>query len=272
MSDLGQMGFSQFEPQQTTDLDQRVFSPDVFEDSDSLEGSSVMEQTVLTPSTMERKGSVATDSEAYFTPSNSGNPWEEHLHRPVSTSGVVDGQGHHFDGSHLMSNNPFRQHLQQSQWVHGVVYETPDSNTALTPGSYAQYIEGERPSSVVYTNNPFVPNGPPPPIMNTQGTPVTIMPPTSDGVMTAHPMALAEQDSESRRRNNNRSRDRSPPRAISPAGFLRREGVRKKSHKVDIPLGRNLMTIDQLISESNNDDEIKELKQQKRLLRNRQAA
>jgi hypothetical protein len=48
--------------------------------------------------------------------------------------------------------------------------------------------------------------------------------------------------------------------------------VRKKNHKQEIPLGRSLLTIDHLIAESTNDDEIKELKQQKRLLRNRQAA
>jgi len=55
---------------------------------------------------------------------------------------------------------------------------------------------------------------------------------------------------------------------------LRRDGVRKKNARFDIPEGRNLQTIDELINSTNpnNEDEIKELKQQKRLLRNRQAA
>ena len=55
---------------------------------------------------------------------------------------------------------------------------------------------------------------------------------------------------------------------------LRRDGVRKKNARFDIPEGRNLQTIDELINSANpnNEDEIKELKQQKRLLRNRQAA
>lgn len=55
---------------------------------------------------------------------------------------------------------------------------------------------------------------------------------------------------------------------------LRRDGVRKKNARFEIPEGRNLQTIDELINSTNpnNEDEIKELKQQKRLLRNRQAA
>lgn len=54
---------------------------------------------------------------------------------------------------------------------------------------------------------------------------------------------------------------------------LRRgDGIRKKNARFDIPAERNLSNIDQLISQSTDEQEIKELKQQKRLLRNRQAA
>ncbi|KAK2789511.1 hypothetical protein FQN52_006039 [Onygenales sp. PD_12] len=53
---------------------------------------------------------------------------------------------------------------------------------------------------------------------------------------------------------------------------MRRDGIRKKNARFDIPAERTLSNIDMLISQSNNEDEIKELKQQKRLLRNRQAA
>lgn len=63
----------------------------------------------------------------------------------------------------------------------------------------------------------------------------------------------------------------SPP--IRSHNELRRgDGIRKKNARFDIPAERNLNNIDQLISQSNDDQEIKELKQQKRLLRNRQAA
>ncbi|KAJ5085281.1 hypothetical protein N7532_010052 [Penicillium argentinense] len=53
---------------------------------------------------------------------------------------------------------------------------------------------------------------------------------------------------------------------------VRRDGIRKKNARFEIPAERTLSNIDQLISQSSNDEEIKELKQQKRLLRNRQAA
>ncbi|KAK2593071.1 hypothetical protein QQS21_009237 [Conoideocrella luteorostrata] len=54
---------------------------------------------------------------------------------------------------------------------------------------------------------------------------------------------------------------------------LRRgDGIRKKNARFDIPAERNLNNIDTLIAQSSDDQEIKELKQQKRLLRNRQAA
>ena len=67
------------------------------------------------------------------------------------------------------------------------------------------------------------------------------------------------------------------PRPASPLirshNDLRRgDGIRKKNARFDIPAERNLSNIDHLISQSTDEQEIKELKQQKRLLRNRQAA
>ena len=54
--------------------------------------------------------------------------------------------------------------------------------------------------------------------------------------------------------------------------LLRRDGIRKKNARFEIPAERTLRTIDQLITQTTDEQEIKELKQQKRLLRNRQAA
>ena len=54
--------------------------------------------------------------------------------------------------------------------------------------------------------------------------------------------------------------------------LLRRDGIRKKNARFEIPAERNLRTIDLLINQTSDEQEIKELKQQKRLLRNRQAA
>jgi len=68
-----------------------------------------------------------------------------------------------------------------------------------------------------------------------------------------------------------RARPTSP--LIRSHNELRRgDGIRKKNARFDIPAERNLSNIDHLISQSTDEQEIKELKQQKRLLRNRQAA
>jgi hypothetical protein len=62
------------------------------------------------------------------------------------------------------------------------------------------------------------------------------------------------------------------PTIRSHNDLRRGDGIRKKNARFDIPVERNLHNIDQLIAQSSDDQEIKELKQQKRLLRNRQAA
>ena len=68
-------------------------------------------------------------------------------------------------------------------------------------------------------------------------------------------------------------RMRSPShRAVSPMSVMRPDGIRKKNARFEIPQDRNLNNIDQLINATTDDSERKELKQQKRLLRNRQAA
>lgn len=59
-------------------------------------------------------------------------------------------------------------------------------------------------------------------------------------------------------------------RSHSP--LLRRDGIRKKNARFDIPAERTLLNIDQLIAQTSDEQVIKELKMQKRLLRNRQAA
>ena len=53
---------------------------------------------------------------------------------------------------------------------------------------------------------------------------------------------------------------------------IRPDGIRKKNAKFEIPQDRNLDTLDDLIKHAKNDTELKELKMQKRLLRNREAA
>lgn len=72
---------------------------------------------------------------------------------------------------------------------------------------------------------------------------------------------------------DNRARPtRSPTYRSDSTLHVRRDGIRKKNARFEIPAERTLSNIDQLIAQSTNEEEIKELKQQKRLLRNRQAA
>lgn len=95
---------------------------------------------------------------------------------------------------------------------------------------------------------------------------------TSNGSMPTSPQKdWMPSDSMEHRAMPKRMRMNSPTlRSHSP--LLRRDGIRKKNARFDIPAERNLLNIDQLIAQSTDEQEIKELKQQKRLLRNRQAA
>ncbi|KAL6704718.1 hypothetical protein ACN47E_007639 [Coniothyrium glycines] len=81
-------------------------------------------------------------------------------------------------------------------------------------------------------------------------------------------MTFNQQEMDSRP-GPKRMRPNTPPRSFSPR---RDGGIRKKNARFDIPAERNLFNIDNLIQSCTNEDDLKELKQQKRLLRNRQAA
>lgn len=65
---------------------------------------------------------------------------------------------------------------------------------------------------------------------------------------------------------------KSPSYRHSSPLSVRRDGIRKKNARFEIPAERTLGNIESLIQNCKDDEEVKELKQQKRLLRNRQAA
>ncbi|QIW97083.1 hypothetical protein AMS68_002601 [Peltaster fructicola] len=82
-------------------------------------------------------------------------------------------------------------------------------------------------------------------------------------------MALAQAEAEARP-TSKRLRSDSPTR---PVIDIRRDGgIQKKNKRIDIPHERNIQTIDQMIETTKDEDLLKELKAQKRLLRNREAA
>jgi hypothetical protein len=82
-------------------------------------------------------------------------------------------------------------------------------------------------------------------------------------------MAFNQQEMDARPGPKRMRPNTPPPRSYSPR---RDGGIRKKNARFDIPAERNLLNIDNLIQTCTNEDDLKELKQQKRLLRNRQAA
>lgn len=96
---------------------------------------------------------------------------------------------------------------------------------------------------------------------------------TSNGSMPASPQKeWSVADAMDHRGLSKRMRPHSPTLRSHPDMSRRGDGIRKKNARFDIPAERNLLNIDQLIAQSTDEQEIKELKQQKRLLRNRQAA
>jgi hypothetical protein len=105
------------------------------------------------------------------------------------------------------------------------------------------------------------------PVANGMQVPYMTTPLMSYG-STDH-MALADHDV-AHRRNSRRLHSRTPQRTVPEA--RQGDGVRKKNGRIDIPAGRNINNIDMLIETANDDALVVELKSQKRLLRNREAA
>jgi hypothetical protein len=95
---------------------------------------------------------------------------------------------------------------------------------------------------------------------------------SSSSIPTSPQKEWSVADAMDHRAMPKRMRPHSPTLRSHPEMTRRGDGIRKKNARFDIPAERNLTNIDHLISQSTDEQEIKELKQQKRLLRNRQAA
>ncbi|KAL4773964.1 hypothetical protein BDW60DRAFT_12931 [Aspergillus nidulans var. acristatus] len=133
-------------------------------------------------------------------------------------------------------------------------YPTDMENTSVAPfagGAVGPVNTISMPSMTYRQHMAFAPAGA-----------VAMSPQSSQGWM---PASTDMPDSGSRPKNSPTYRNSSP---LS----VRRDGIRKKNARFEIPAERTLSNIDHLIAQSTNEEEIKELKQQKRLLRNRQAA
>lgn len=172
-------------------------------------------------------------------------------------------------------NNPFLRHdptpftaQSDSQW-HTYDHNQDPRGPAVT-ATYEPYNpEYEQHSAPGFNAGPFGPmqnNVRPSAVFPTAPTPV----PISASPTPVQDWMNAPEQGHVDARIPKRLRGQSPGR-YAP-GFRGGDGIRKKNARFDIPQERNLHNIDRLIEEANGDDEVKELKQQKRLLRNRQAA
>ncbi|KAF1999465.1 hypothetical protein P154DRAFT_226552 [Amniculicola lignicola CBS 123094] len=258
-------------PSSTLSFVDRKPSTFSFDDAQTLD-SSILDTPVLM--------SPTTSTQGIFSPDTS--QWEDFsagqfVDRTASSSVVNHNGTNPFFTE--QSNNPFARlpanqaatYGQQTSWpVHdNSGSRTPTAPKPLNPFGPGEYDSGSSnftaaPSHMAFHGLPLHSNNVRPSAVFPQAAPEQPLSPHTNSEW----MAFNQQEMDSRP-GPKRMRPHSPTRSYSPR---RDGGIRKKNARFDIPAERNLTNIDQLIANCGNDDEMKELKQQKRLLRNRQAA
>ncbi|KAF2739248.1 hypothetical protein EJ04DRAFT_508958 [Polyplosphaeria fusca] len=242
-----------------------------FDDNTTLD-SNILETT---PTIM----SPTTSTQGIFSPDTS--LWEDFsagqfVDRTASSSVVHSATNPFFNEQ---SNNPFARlppnqaatYGQQTSWP---VTDNSGSRTPTVkpmnpfgPGDFdsaqSSFVPAPSHMPSAFSGLPLHSNVRPSSVFP-PGPPETPLSPHTN----AEWMAFNQQEMDARP-GPKRMRAGSPQRSFSPR---RDGGIRKKNARFDIPSDRNLLNIDQLIASCSNEDELKELKQQKRLLRNRQAA
>ncbi|KAM0714936.1 hypothetical protein Q7P37_009401 [Cladosporium fusiforme] len=228
-----------------------------------------------------RKDSFAQS--AGVLPNVDSQTWDQHYPNGLPMESSMTGFSANFNNDpngygrhHSISGPPSHQHPS-----HGAVWSlAPDSGHCTPAGP----IEGI-PSAQTYDNASYVhqradsahasfSHPPPPHPFNATTADSGFIPaPQVQTPMSPHShqdwMGMAQQEMEGRP-GPRQMRPNSPARTM--VDLQRRDGIRKKNGRIDIPQERNIHTIDQLIETTKDEDMLKELKQQKRLLRNREAA
>jgi hypothetical protein len=240
----------------------------------SFDDGAALDSTILDTPTMM---SPTTSTQGIFSPDTS--LWEDSSFGQfvdrTATSSVVNHNGNNPFFSE-QSNNPFARLPANQAATYGQQTSWPvtDSSGSRTPTASKQ-LNPFGPGDFDSAPAPFVP-----PQMPYHGLPVhgnvrpsAVFPQAPpEQPLSPHTnsewMAFNQQEMDARP-GPKRMRASSPQRSYSPR---RDGGIRKKNARFDIPAERSLLNIDQLIANCTNEDEMKELKQQKRLLRNRQAA
>jgi hypothetical protein len=239
------------------------------EDEGSILDDNILDQSALDsglemspPMNGSRRESFAVSS-ALFSPKT--DEWQHvDMQQPIPSNNPFVEQ----------NNNPFmRVDSQPSTYGHqGHAWPMGNHSGMSTPmqnhDGLPTDFDGNAPifQRPMQNHTPFSSSG-------TQNMPLFSSSSTSNGSIPPSPQKeWSVADAMDHRAMPKRMRPHSPTLRSHPDMARRGDGIRKKNARFDIPAERNLNNIDQLIAQSQDDQEIKELKQQKRLLRNRQAA
>jgi hypothetical protein len=261
-----------------------------YEDDDSA----VLDPGILDAEIMQspadaqpRKGSFANANGGVLTPAESQgwNPAYGTGGLPVEPSHAGPAHPYHDERNSFSGRAPpslstyvHPQHPDAWAFEHGSGHCTPTNVPELEliqphPHAYehGQYVHHRNDSARASFSHPGHAAPHPPQQFN---------PPHPDGAFAVAPQVQtpmsphSNQDwmamVEAERGMSKRMRTGSPPR--TSVDMQRRDGIRKKNGRIDIPQERNINTIDELIEQATDEEVLKELKQQKRLLRNREAA
>jgi hypothetical protein len=241
------------------------------EDEGSILDENILDQSGLDsglemspPMNGSRRDSFAVSS-ALFSPKT--DEWQHVDMQPMGSNNPFVEQN---------NNNPFMRVDSQSSYAHQG-HGWPMQHSMSHGSGMSTPMQGHDglPSTDFEVNAPIFqrPMQTPFTNMGNHHPPVFSSGNTSNGSIPASPQKeWSVADEMANRSMPKRMRPHSPTLRSHPDMTRRGDGIRKKNARFDIPAERNLTNIDQLISQSTDEQEIKELKQQKRLLRNRQAA
>lgn len=254
-------------PSSTINAMDRKPSTFSFDDNTTLDCNILDTPVLMSPS---------TSTQGVFSPETS--IWEDFSNGQfidrTATNSVVNTNGNNPFFTE-QSNNPFARLPPNQAATYGQqswpVTDNAGSRTPTGPKALNPFGPGDFGAAPFVDQQHMSYPGLP---MNTNVRPSAVFPQAAapEQPMSPHThsdwMAFNQQEMDSRP-GPKRMRPNTPPRSYSPR---RDGGIRKKNARFDIPAERNLFNIDNLIQNCTNEEDLKELKQQKRLLRNRQAA
>lgn len=282
-------GYVQTQPDATTINSKRPAFYD--EDEGAILDPSVLDVDIMhSPEEAQiRKGSFA-NSNGVLSPAESQGWEQQHYVNGLPVEPVSAGPSHPFHEEHAGYIRPGAPHVsgfghppQQPHWAfeHGSGHCTPTTGVDFIPPPPPQQFDNQHyghhraDSAHGSFSRPGPPSHQPPPQQFNVPfvEPGYIPAPQVQTPMSPHShqdwMTMAQQEVEGRPMTK-RMRQGSPARTA--VDLQRRDGIRKKNGRIDIPHERNIQTIDDMIDQTHDEDLLKELKQQKRLLRNREAA